>query len=773
MKRFIFIIFCILMTISGAGCSHSSLSDNSGQSVSAADTTSDKTADGTSANLSSGTSAASPGAEGFVYVPKYISADLDSISNAYNYNTAVFLGDTMYFSSTSFNLESPASTIGYQIKKMDLNTGEITAIGNAVYNGQSVQLLAVSDSGNIVLLTDYNAKSSSLTVLDSDGSDITPSGLALTLNTLTKSWSSLYMKDLEVDNDGNIYILTSGAAQMIIVLDPEGILLCQINIHDAGKSLCRSSDGRVFLLCFEGGDGTAQAGKLRHIDLETGQLGESYEGIPGGYGSTSCHAGGENEILINIGLDLYRYDLETRACEKLFNWIDCDVECYYPDGFGRTDDGRIAVLNFTSEMEPEIILLTETPASEVPQKTVLTYAVLRLDAETKADIVRFNKSNSQYRITVKEYGNGDVETGRTELNNDLLHGNLPDIINLEFGDMNTYISKGLLTDLYALLDGDTKYSRDDFVQSLLGAYEKDGKLYGLPTSFTLETLVGLTSHVGHSEGWTVDDALELMSSQPSGTELIADVTRDEILQKFVMVNMDSLVDWDTGTCYFDGEDFIKLLKLASFFPSETELAAKQEQELLDGETLCSKIQDGSLLMYTDTAAGIGSMQQFLCQIDIFKGDVNFVGYPTFDGSNGSVFSTNLAIGIMETSPNKEGAWQFICSKLTREYQISLSYEFPVPEEYLQEELDSAATITPGMTGWGKDGYVYYERRSTAEETDLARRTIDSAHSAISYNVDINTILSEEAQAYFYGQKPAEAVVKTIQSRVQLYVNENR
>ena len=78
-----------------------------------------------------------------------------------------------------------------------------------------------------------------------------------------------------------------------------------------------------------------------------------------------------------------------------------------------------------------------------------------------------------------------------------------------------------------------------------------------------------------------------------------------------------------------------------------------------------------------------------------------------------------------------------------------------------------------MSGWGKDGYMYYERRSTAEEAEQARRTIDNTHTSVSYNVEINTILSEESQAYFYGQKPAQVVAEIIQSKVQLYVNENR
>jgi hypothetical protein len=58
--------------------------------------------------------------------------------------------------------------------------------------------------------------------------------------------------------------------------------------------------------------------------------------------------------------------------------------------------------------------------------------------------------------------------------------------------------------------------------------------------------------------------------------------------------------------------------------------------------------------------------------------------------------------------------------------------------------------------------------------DQLREIIDMAKpSNQSTDDNITDIISEEAQAYFDGQKTAEAVAEIIQSRVAIYVSENQ
>ena len=62
---------------------------------------------------------------------------------------------------------------------------------------------------------------------------------------------------------------------------------------------------------------------------------------------------------------------------------------------------------------------------------------------------------------------------------------------------------------------------------------------------------------------------------------------------------------------------------------------------------------------------------------------------------------------------------------------------------------------------------------TQEQVDYFMNIINSVDGSYNYDDELVTVVSEEAAAFFAGQKSAEEVAKLIQSRVQIYVNEQR
>ena len=77
-----------------------------------------------------------------------------------------------------------------------------------------------------------------------------------------------------------------------------------------------------------------------------------------------------------------------------------------------------------------------------------------------------------------------------------------------------------------------------------------------------------------------------------------------------------------------------------------------------------------------------------------------------------------------------------------------------------------------MTYW-LDGKEIEAEPPTQAEVDKMTELLGSADHLVNYNDSITNIILEEASSYFDGQKSAEAAAKVIQSRVQIYVNENR
>jgi hypothetical protein len=89
-------------------------------------------------------------------------------------------------------------------------------------------------------------------------------------------------------------------------------------------------------------------------------------------------------------------------------------------------------------------------------------------------------------------------------------------------------------------------------------------------------------------------------------------------------------------------------------------------------------------------------------------------------------------------------------------------------------LDEYMTDKYEGNGYGYDDFDYEMVPATREQMDQLREIIDMAKpSNQSTDDNITDIISEEAQAYFDGQKTAEAVAEIIQSRVAIYVSENQ
>ena len=76
------------------------------------------------------------------------------------------------------------------------------------------------------------------------------------------------------------------------------------------------------------------------------------------------------------------------------------------------------------------------------------------------------------------------------------------------------------------------------------------------------------------------------------------------------------------------------------------------------------------------------------------------------------------------------------------------------------------------TTWGYDDWEAEIYAATPEQVQAVRDLIDSAVAASNNDETVLSIISEEAQGYFEGQKSAKDVAGVIQSRVQTYISEN-
>lgn len=572
---------------------------------------------------------------------------------------------------------------------------------------------------------------------------------------------------IDMDDQGHIGIISGNE---LVIADREGKLLFSLECPEGVSNFIKlavTEAGDWYVFC------ESEAYKIQAypVDIERQALGGRLEGIPEIYDYLfrEAYSVDENGLYIVTGNELYLYDTETSDCKELFCLRDYGVTMDAYSFFGILDSGEPGIVNKLESSEEEVIklelaVLTEIPAEQIKPRTELVLASLHEPTlEEREPIISFNKYNPDYYVTVKAYAEMDYSTedwalARQSFVNDLIAGRGADIFLSWRGsiDLETLAEKGALADLYEFMDGDEELKREDFIPSILTAMERDGKLYTMTPMFYLLSIVGKASILDQYSQWDYEAMYDLAAKYPDAV-LFPDSSPQKALQTFIFYTGDSFYDMDTGECRFDTPEFIRLLETASSLNTEynrdTQLAALFHED--------------KLLLYDTYIATWYDVQKLEKG---FGGEAAFVGYPGA-GKNGSVISYYYQWAISGQSQNKEGAWAFVKSLFSEEYQSNVM-GFPVIRQYFEAMLEEAMSDTVNMrvTVLGAD--IRLEPMSE-EEARILRNLVYSAVLTENYDTTIYNIIMEETEAYFAGQKTAEEVAGIIQTRVQIYVDEKR
>lgn len=379
-------------------------------------------------------------------------------------------------------------------------------------------------------------------------------------------------------------------------------------------------------------------------------------------------------------------------------------------------------------------------------------------------IVRqFNDSQDKYIIQSVDYSQGGLvsyEDAVTKLNAELAAGNGPDIIyfwKLRI-DPELYGKKGYLENLYPYLDNDPELRRDDFVQSLFKAYEVDGALYQTLPGFGVMTIIAPKSVADSISEWTFGDLIAFAEANGGASIFSNTYTKSSFLSAVMQVAVDEFVDFENYTANFDSDYFKNVLEFCNSL--ETNGIQNDDSPLLCFYCMSSFME----LQYFEY---------------LFGEDIGIIGFPSTNGSISYFNSVIDQYGINAASEHKQDAWQFIRTLFTKEYQDNnLSLLIPSNLNSMQEliEISKSTIMTEDaegneieMTDRGNFNFEYHA--ATDEQVEQMLELIDSASAPARSNSTITSIVIEEAETYFGGDKTLDETAALIQSRVSLYLSE--
>ena len=742
-----------------------------------------------------------------------------------NYRSALFKMDVETGDCTElteFQLpEVPEGWMG----STDLNTIQAGADGTlwAIYGSYTYRYNPPADLAEDDSMYNYyeeGENKTGLLHLDADGKEIK----RIEFSQTDENGNSFYVSSFFVDNSGNVYL---SDWQSVYIYDQDGNKKTTVDLGENGGDLCELKAGVVGVSYYKNDEAKPEeSGRVfQEIDPATGKLTGDTVKLPDV--AYSFFPGDDvYDIYYDYNGNIYGYKFDTDTKDKVIDWIECDINSNNINSYSILPDGRVIAFESSYDDQAQknnmqLIVMTRVDAASVVNKTVLTFACMYLDWNMRDAIVKFNRASNTHRIVVRDYSeyntDDDYNAGIQKLNTEMLSGKLPDMIDNNTYSMpvEQYAAKGFLTDLYELIDADADLSREDFVQPVLKALESaDGKLYQLPRTFAVSTAIALDKVAGDYDTWNLAAVKDAMTKLQDGASVF-DVyrTKSDILQTCISRNIDAFVDWENGGAHFDSDEFKALLEFANQFPETYDWENATDEE---NDSAQNRMNSGKQLM---TDMYVSSFEDMLYQLTGYNGGVKFVGYPSEDGTSNHTFQIDGSIAISSTCADKTAAWNFMKQFLTEDYQSGSNvWNFPInqkafdqkmkdamTEEYQTDENGNvvkdengnpiripkmtyyttdagggvafaattetaASTVVIGGSGVNEDGSISIYAM-TQEQADQILDLINATTAVYGYDESILNIISDEAAAYFAGEKSLDDTANMIQSRVNLYVAE--
>lgn len=684
-----------------------------------------------------------------------------------------------------------------------------------VYGGINGGLF-VNDDGSVTCLlyessydeATYESKESyKLCTYDSTGNKVNELDLGQ-LFTQEDNENNRYFQGYIIDKQGNLIINMN---KMIRVCDNTGKKLfdtTELDSDNAWLSSCFLTNAGVPAVMVYDYSNDKTSRVIKEIDVNAKGYGKEY--TPTAFNGDELYSGsGDYLCYMSSDTGIAGMRADTLAVEPVLNLLNLGVDNSNISGFSICEDGSFLTVNndysgYTSTTTVSKIIPVDS--SEVAEKEIITLGCFYIDWNIRSEIAKFNKESDKYTIYATSFSESndtsDWEAALTKFNNELLAGNIPDIILLNSSmPVSSYAAKGLFTDLYELLDKDPDLKKEDFMPNVLTALETNGKLYEITPNFSIQTFAAKSSLVGNDRSITLDRAKEVMAGMGENVQMFNyEMTSSDFISGALTYS--DFVDYENGTCNFDTPEFKAFLEFAKTLPKEIDhdklynenpnYWQENEKACRENRALFSNVYFSDFSSYKQTVDGY------------FGEAVTFTGFPVTQASgSGSILNTSSEIAISSKSKHKDGAWEFIKYVITNNVTeesvmiwdeskgeqvdtgktryVSSSYSFPVLKDDLQKIGTQATIPNTYINEEGKEveqENTYYIGDQevkisaiTQAEVDMLIEYFGTVTKMSRYDQSIVDIVNEETALFFEGTKSVDETASIIQSRASIYMSE--
>ena len=597
----------------------------------------------------------------------------------------------------------------------------------------------------------------------------------------------IYVNSLFVGGD-KLYALVNGSLiggknfSGLVTVENNGNIgkTFELNPSTTINAILPTKDGRFIATYYD----ESYNIKAAYLDQSTGEIGEAVV-VPDNFlsnGYSSVRQGFDTDFIYSNSQGVFKFNIGDTESTKLMDPINSDLNGYNVSKFAFIDkDHFIGSYSNLETYNSEIALFSYVDPATIPDKKVISMAVYYLSSDVRKRVVDFNKESDAYRIVVTDYSQyatpEDYAAGYTKLNNDILAGQVPSIIFISPNSNINYDSfarKGLLAEIDDLIKKDEELKDLKYLDNVFDAYAIRGKHYMVVPTFYYTTYMANSDIVGNRSSISISEYLDLVKSLGADVSPVEYCTQEAFLNLFLNNDGSEFIDPATQKCDLANDEFVSMIEYISKLPKEynyddEEIYTDYYDNFRSGKILLSNLYLSDANQY--------QYQKY----NMFNGKGVCIGFPTRQDQPGVINASGTTF-VITKGKNIDGAWDFARYYLTPEYQSTIDYSIPV----LESEFDRWAAKAMEKPYWEDengiknyyDNYYYVDGIEniipvmTQEEVDAMKSMIKSCKKSTYQNDQIMSIIEEECSGCFAGQKSAKDVCNVIQSRVQLYINEN-
>lgn len=372
----------------------------------------------------------------------------------------------------------------------------------------------------------------------------------------------------------------------------------------------------------------------------------------------------------------------------------------------------------------------------------------------------FNRQSTHTHVTVQSMG--EKESYRDYAQNiqmEISAGRGPDMLGDYLVEIED-VGSGYFLSLEGKLEG-----LDDLLPAVLDCGRYQGEVYGVPYQVQLSVLVCSEELAAGRSSWNVEEMMDSVR-QSEASVLHWGLSGSGIVYWFGLSDKDNrdFIDWENGESHLTEEPFIKFLEFAKEY---------QGQENVSWEDQGVLTRNG--VIATAHANIAYSNFNFLDDAERLFGDgAVCIGLPKVDGRG--VYLKSNCFYVNSASKNMEGCLEFLNYLISEEAQQKMSRyavsSVSMPQVGESFEMTAPFNIRKNILQEQIQNYTRDEGL-TQQQAETVFQLLLNAEAWNSPVDQIMSMVAEELDPYFAGERTVKEAAEKLHNRVQLYLDERK